>query len=263
MSNQDMFVGRQPMSGVTLTDEVLESLIRMQVDVDPGDLSALLDLVALGITVKAWRNSPVEDWHAEGRLSDSDMMRLNSHTTQAIRRRLAGWAIEFNVSSASSSSLAAVDVESVRALSALLIRWLVRSDRKLPTGMTLGDLARSKAEMEAYKEHVSLQLDLLVRSAETQGVRFGLLSVAAQSLMFCSSWWLHPTWADRVERFVSMLDCPTDPFWGEGGNRLKKLGAQPASVQDRSGLRSSLLTAPWELDATTAKWVTNAGIGAV
>ncbi|MET7989167.1 hypothetical protein [Streptomyces sp. NPDC005281] len=214
MTDAGFITERPDTSGITLDDAALEDLIRMQLDVDLSNLPTLLDLVALGITVTSWRNGPVENWHAEGRLSDGDMMRVNSHTTQAVRRRLTGWAIEFNVTSASSSSMAALDVEALRSLTGLLLRWLARPDRKLPVDMTLGGLAHTKAESATYREHASLQLDLLVRLAEMGGVRFGLLSIVAQSLPFCSSWWLHPTWPDRVERFVSALDHSSDPFWG-------------------------------------------------
>ncbi|MFI6694580.1 hypothetical protein ACIBLA_23025 [Streptomyces sp. NPDC050433] len=64
-----------------MTEELLEETLRTKANVDPDNLATLLDLVAIGITNSTWRNSCVENWHAEGRLSDGEMMRINSHTT--------------------------------------------------------------------------------------------------------------------------------------------------------------------------------------
>lgn len=50
---------------------------------DPGSMASVLDLAALGLTNGAWRNTCVEDWHAEGRLSDGDMLRINARTSHS------------------------------------------------------------------------------------------------------------------------------------------------------------------------------------
>jgi hypothetical protein len=130
-----------------MTEELFEETIRSKVAVDPNNLDSLLDLVAIGITNGAWRNSCIENWHAEGRLTDGDMMRINSYTTDALRRRLKGWCIESGITSAGSAALAGTDVEDVDVLAGRLFRWLTNAGRRLPTGMTLGELARSKEEL--------------------------------------------------------------------------------------------------------------------
>ncbi|MFD0348902.1 hypothetical protein ACFQ0M_28315 [Kitasatospora aburaviensis] len=72
-----------------MTEEVFEGMLAKS-GTDPADLAALLDVLAIGITNGSWRNSCLENWHAEGRLSDGDMMRVNSHTTHGVRQRLRG-----------------------------------------------------------------------------------------------------------------------------------------------------------------------------
>lgn len=56
--------------------------------------AAVLDLAAVGIVNSAWRNSPAEDWHAQGRLDDGDMLRINAHNTWPFVRSSegGGWA---------------------------------------------------------------------------------------------------------------------------------------------------------------------------
>jgi hypothetical protein len=49
-----------------------------QVGIDPDHIGEVLDLAAVGIVNSAWRNSPVEDWHASGGpLTDGAMSRTN------------------------------------------------------------------------------------------------------------------------------------------------------------------------------------------
>jgi hypothetical protein len=64
------------------TEEVCEEMLATA-GVDATDLATLLDLLAIGITNGVWRNSWVEDWHAEGRLSDGDMKQAADRTRPA------------------------------------------------------------------------------------------------------------------------------------------------------------------------------------
>jgi hypothetical protein len=50
-------------------------VLREQIGVDPSNLSVVLNLAAVGITNGTWRNSPLEDWHGEGRIHDGGMLR--------------------------------------------------------------------------------------------------------------------------------------------------------------------------------------------
>ncbi|MYT28116.1 MULTISPECIES: hypothetical protein [unclassified Streptomyces] len=244
-----------------MTEGLFEETLRTQAHVDPIDLSALLDVLALGITNSCWRNSCVETWHAEGRLSDGDMMRINSHTTHGIRQRLTGWTTEFGITSGSSAALAEVTVEDVDLLAHRIFRWLTNPKRKLPTGITLSELAQSKEELEEYEDHADRRLGGFSGQMEEKGVRFGLLYMACHGALACSKWWLHPSWPDRVQRFITVLDNPTDRHWGPDGDWLKRLEAEPPAVRDRGALHAMLLQAPWNLGIEAAEWITDAGIG--
>lgn len=54
---------------------LIAEMLRERGVIDPGRLGPVIDLAALGLVSSAWRNTCVEDWHAEGRLHDGDMMR--------------------------------------------------------------------------------------------------------------------------------------------------------------------------------------------
>ena len=62
-------------------EELSRAILRDQVGVDPRHLTPVLELAALGLINAAWRNTAVENWHAQGRLHDGDMLRINSHST--------------------------------------------------------------------------------------------------------------------------------------------------------------------------------------
>lgn len=62
-----------------------------QVGIDTSLLRPIITLTAIGLVNSGWRNSPVEDWHARGRINDGQMLRINSHTTWRIRQLLARW----------------------------------------------------------------------------------------------------------------------------------------------------------------------------
>ncbi|CAM5397949.1 hypothetical protein AB0F92_15970 [Kitasatospora aureofaciens] len=243
-----------------MTEEIFEGMLA-KAGTDPADLAALLDVLAIGITNGAWRNSCVENWHAEGRLSDGDMMRINSHTTHGVRQRLRGWTKEFGITTSTSEGLAGLTVDDADALGYRLFRWLTNPGRKLPTGATLAELARTEEELDEYVEHADQSLRGFVGQMEDKGVRFGLLYTAGHGALACQQWWGHPTWSARVDRFVTVLDNPEDDHWGPDAKRRERLLPEPSGLQDRSALRATLLKVPWELDGATAEWITDAGIG--
>jgi hypothetical protein len=247
-------------SQAKMTEEVFEEMLRAKAHVEPDSLRTLLDLVAIGIANGTWRNSCIEDWHAEARLSDGDMMRINSHTTDGIRRRLAKWTAELGITSASSTALARIDIEDVTDVALRLFRWMTNPKRKLPIGITLGDLARTAEDLMEYEGHADRSLGGFVGQMEDRGVRFGLLRTAAHGALACPHWWRHPAWPALVERYVDILDIPTDSFWGPDGEWRARLGAEPDSMQDRAALAATLLSAPWKLDNGAADWIADSGI---
>ncbi|MFI8454562.1 hypothetical protein [Kitasatospora sp. NPDC085464] len=242
-----------------MTEETVEEMLRSRAGIDPVDLTALLDVLAIGITNSAWRNTCVEDWHGEGRLSDGDMMRVNSHTTHGVRQRLRGWAREHGIRTGTREGLAGLTVEDADALGYRLFRWLTNPERKLPTGATLRDLARTEADLDEYVEEADRNLRGFVARMENNGVRFGLLFSAAHGALACTEWWGHPSWPTRVDQFVAVLDNPADHPYGP--KEYERLRPEPAGMQDRSALRAALMRAPWELDSAIAEWLIDAGIG--
>jgi hypothetical protein len=72
-------------------DEIITRYLRDQVGVDPQSLRPVLRLTALGIVNLAWRNTCVEGWHVEGRLSNGDMLRVNSHMSWRLDQLLWRW----------------------------------------------------------------------------------------------------------------------------------------------------------------------------
>ncbi|TCJ33006.1 hypothetical protein [Parafrankia sp. BMG5.11] len=84
MAEQAPAASDSPMSS-RREQALVEVILRHQVQIDPDDLGAVLDLSAVGIVNGAWRNSPVEDWHSQSRLHDGDMLRINAHTSWRVR----------------------------------------------------------------------------------------------------------------------------------------------------------------------------------
>jgi hypothetical protein len=72
-------------------DELIVQILRDQVGIDPRSLRPILRLAALGLVHSAWRNTHVENWHAEGRLHDGDMLRVSSHMSWRLDQMLWRW----------------------------------------------------------------------------------------------------------------------------------------------------------------------------
>lgn len=231
---------------------------------DPESLASVVECAALGLANGAWRTTCVEDWYAEGRLCDGDMMRINARTTQGIRQRIRGWMIECGLGGAErTDALDAVGPDDVALLSGRVHAWLANPERLLPTGTTLGRLAG--ADLASYAYDADRVLRAFAVQARTRGVSGGFLRTAAHGAGACRHWWGHPTWPARVHAFVTLLDAPADAFWGAGSaGELRPWSLpEPPQVRDRGALRELLLGRPWELDAASARWVVAAGIGFV
>lgn len=68
--------------------------------IDPHWRGAVLDLAAVGLVNGVWRNSPVENRHADGGpLDDGAMLRLNTHTTWRVRQILRRWRGDLDLTS--------------------------------------------------------------------------------------------------------------------------------------------------------------------
>ncbi len=239
--------------------QIIGELLRDQLGIDPCLLRPIIDLAALGLVNSAWRNSPVENWHADARITDGEMLRINSHTTWRFHQRLIRWVGERGLSShGSTSDLDQIPVEEVDHLAGRLCRWLVNPRRKLPTGTTLRELAGN--DLPDYRDHAAEALEGFAAQAKDRGTRFGFVRTAAHGGLACMHWWEHPAWPAQVSQFLHALDDPADQHRGASGEHKEPLPPQPAQVANRELLRKTLLTHPWQLDADTSEWLVLAGI---
>jgi hypothetical protein len=85
-------------------EQLTADLLRERADIDPDNAGPLADLAAIGLVNGAWRNTCVENWHAEGRLRDGDMLRVNSHTTWRVRQLMRRWMRETGLDAAAPAS---------------------------------------------------------------------------------------------------------------------------------------------------------------
>jgi hypothetical protein len=166
----------------------------------------------------AWRNTCVEDWHAEGRIHDGDMMRINSHMTWRTRQILRRWMTDTGLAADGSlSALDGVPAEDVEWLAIRVFRWLVNPGRKLATGTTLASLAGD--DLGEYEDAADLRLGGFAKQAADRGARFGLALAAAHGAAACPHWWGHPRWPDLVDRLMRALDDPAGAAQGQPGPR--------------------------------------------
>ncbi|MFJ9176564.1 hypothetical protein [Streptomyces sp. NPDC102360] len=189
---------------------------------DPDDLGAVITLAALGLTNGAWRNTCVEDWHAgSGPLTDGDMLRINAATSRGVRQRMLGWTRECELGAEAGSrtdTLSRVYPEDLLPLMERLYRWLVRPDRMLPTGTTLGELAGAcGGDLAEYEDCADRALSGFLTGAEERGVAYAFLRAAAHGAGACRHWWGHPDWPRRVGAFRDAMGDPGHPHWGADG----------------------------------------------
>ena len=265
---------------MTQPDEDVLREVFVQAGVDPDDLHQVLDQASVGLTLMLWRNSPVENWHAgrgETAFSDADMMRLNSHMTMQIRRRLNAWCRDLDVSTM--DDLDDLDPGELESFVVPLYQWLIRPTRKLVTGGTLIDAAERalaafhrespdetpadltpSAILGNYADHVDEYGGRWLDRADKVGVPLTVLSAGAFMGSLNSRWWGTRGWPDCVDALFRVLDRPDHEFWHRASR--SSVPVPPAGAPDEATLRRLLLTAPWQLNDETADWLVNeVGIG--
>jgi hypothetical protein len=240
-------------------EQLTVDLLRERAGIDPGKVGPVVDLAAIGLVNGAWRNTCVENWHAEGRIHDGDMLRVNSHTTWRVRQLMRRWMRETGLDAeAPASELDGITAENVWWLARRLYEWLASPARKLPAGATLAQLAGDG--LAGYKDDAGACLSTFAVQAEERGARFGFARTAVHGGLACPHWWGHPRWPAQVDQFMKALANPADDHWGPGGKYRAELPAEPADVADRARLRRLLLSRPWELSTDAAEWLVDAGI---
>src|SRR6266545_1211507 len=138
----------------------IRTLLREEVGIDPEAAAVVLDLAAIGITNSTWRNSPLEDWHGEGRIHDGGMLRTNVATTKLVREVLDDHLGEvFDDGSAAliaTEDLADLDSDFSDELFMTIFERLSDPDRVLPDGRTLRLLAG--ADLDELVDHMDTTL---------------------------------------------------------------------------------------------------------
>jgi hypothetical protein len=139
---------------------------------DPDDLGQMVDLAAVGITARWWRNTKVEDWHAGadvGALSDVDMFRINTHTTAKVRQRLRAWCRQDRIRSI--ADLAAASPDPLETVVYRLYRWFTNPGRTLVIGTTLREVvAQTLANANAHPCPRTLKMSMVASFAVSMAV---------------------------------------------------------------------------------------------
>jgi hypothetical protein len=240
-------------------EQIVADLLRERTGIDPGKVGPLADLAAIGLVSGAWRNTCVENWHAEGRLEDGDMLRASSHATWRVRQLIRRWMRDAGLDAATPApALDNITAEEVWGLATRLYRWLASPVRKLPSGVTLAQLAGDG--LAAYRDDADASLSTFAVLAQERGPRFAFARVAAHGGLACSHWWGHPHWPALVDQVMTALDNPASDYWGPGGEYRARLPAEPPDLADRARLRRLLLSRPWELSTDAAQWLADSGI---
>jgi len=229
-----------------------------QVGVDPLDRTEVLDLAAVAITRLAWRDSPIEDWHADpdSRISDPELMRANAATTRLIRCLL-----ELQVPEAPDKPTDAVQCHTdADELFASIGHALAAPDRRLPDTRTVGELSPGRIELASYQDHVAEITREWTNAANQLGTHALLVLLAVTAASTCRDWWLAPGWPDVVAEFIACVKDPERAGSPAITTRLRTL-ARPAQASDPDQLRRLLLAGPDRLDIETASFCLRTGLG--
>jgi hypothetical protein len=238
---------------------------------DPADQSVVLDLAAVAIARLAWRDSPVEDWHAapDSRIGDADLMRATVNVTRRVRELLDIDRRPYPASARSRARPPAPDPlmlspagpagDTASVLDAVDVQ-LTEPGRRLPDGRQLRELAPTREHLAAYGDHVHGLRDRWAAFADNVGTHALLLLLACYAAVWCRRWWLGLDWPYLVTEFLARLDGPTR--WGSPAKVAHVQGlAPPAQAADLAHLRGLLMAGPDHLDAQTARYCLRAGIG--
>jgi hypothetical protein len=149
-------------------EQLTAELLRERAGIDPGRVGPVVDLAAIGLVNGACRNTCVERWHAAGRLEDGDLLRASSHATWRVRQLMRRWMREAGLDAGSpASALDEVTAEGTWQLAGRLYQWLPSPLRKLPTGVTLGQLAGD--DLAEYKDDADAGFSTFAVQAEDRG----------------------------------------------------------------------------------------------
>jgi hypothetical protein len=199
------------------------------------DPEAMAQLAAIGLTIRAWRNTSLEDLHAgnhpSGGFPDSDMMRFNIVTFRVVSKLVSADGIAW---------------EALRSS-------LADPDRPLPGGRTVGALAGD--EFEQLATDIQESLEVSEWTEQHKGFAYLLTFLAIQGGTSYKGWYGSPWWAD-VDVFIELLADRASAAWRHDDRGEP----EPASVSDRKALRRTLLEEPEALDDDGIYWCLSHGL---
>jgi hypothetical protein len=193
-------------------------------------------LAAIGLTIRAWRNTSLEDLHAgshpSGGFPDAQMMRFNIATFRVVSQFIEDDRFDWS---------------GLRAA-------LTDPARKLPGGLTVGELCGE--EFDRLASDIEGALETSERIEQRQGFLYVLTVFALQAGISYKGWYGSPWWRDVVERFIELLDDPSSSAWRYD----EQWKGVPEGVSNRESLKQVLLEAPEFLDDDSIYWCLDHGL---
>lgn len=189
----------------TAGEDAVAQEVARKLGFDPDDRSSLADLAAVGIARLAWRDGPVEDWHAvpQRRISDSELMRASAAATRSVRDLLVAelppppWPRDPAGGEDGADRVFADIADLLSAPS-----WC------LPDGRPIADLAPSGQDLTAFVRHVDKHARCWAGLAAGCDLHEVLLVLACHAALRCRRWWLAPDWPYLISEFARRLDDP-------------------------------------------------------
>jgi hypothetical protein len=219
--------------------------------VDRDGSGCLIDLAAVAVARMAWRDGPMEDWHADSdsRLDNAAMMRANAAITRLARDLLAT-----HLPGLSSVEQGGVRGSSPGEVFAAIAGALTAPDLRLPDGRSLAEVVPDRVSLKRYHRAVRTWCARWAVITDRIGPEAVLLFLASWTLTTCRRWWLGPDWPAVVERFLQQLDDTAI------GGDLPSFNDGDVPV-DRAVLRPQLLAGPDQLSADAAAFCLRHGLG--
>jgi hypothetical protein len=147
----------------------------------PLTLAVVARVAAVGITHDAWRSGPVEDWHAAGRISDGQMMRISSMTTWEVEGHIAEWCADLGLEADGTiDELDNVDGQEFDFLAAQLLEWITDRTRVLANYQMLAEIA-DDGELGQLFTHAEGVFERMIDEADAHGITYPLLSAALRA----------------------------------------------------------------------------------
>jgi hypothetical protein len=201
------------------------------------DEYSILDVAAVGLVEKVWRNSPLEDMHASRRgPSDGEMFAESVALHRVARDALA-----------SGTNAALLEFE----------RHLLDRNRPwVAGGRTLQEMGYGF--LTAFEKHVKTHINIIMAINDDDGRDVLLKYLIAFTALYGNRHYGMPRWTAIVSGVRDVLQDPAHPAWhGRGSEVIAATPTQAPTIED---LCQALLDAPDELPLPVLDWLTQRGV---